>query len=175
MSRHYHLLWSLGSRDHWGLALALSPHIVPLTRTHAQGGTGSPSSTTLGHQVLLPLPVLQPCLHLLCQDPQYRLRMLDWTLHLAQGPAPVIKVLPRGKEAGRISDKQVASASSSRASLLISSDLESNPQQPQQALAMLARSWRNSPSPHPELKGKGSPVKAASRRPTRGEQQKDRA
>lgn len=33
--------------------------------------------TTLGHQVLLPLPMLQPHLHLLCQDPQYRLWMLD--------------------------------------------------------------------------------------------------
>lgn len=74
----------------------------------------------------------------------------------------LIRALPQGKEAGRISDKQVASASSSPALLLISSGLESNTRQPQQALAMLARSWRKSPSPRPELQGKGSPVKAVS-------------
>lgn len=73
----------------------------------------------------------------------------------------LIKALPLGKEAGWISDMQIASASSG-ASLLISSDLESNPQQLQQALAMLVGSWRNSPSPCPELKEEGSAVKAAS-------------
>lgn len=46
-------------------------------------------STALGHRVLLLLPVLQPRLRLLCQDPQSRLRMLDWTPRLARGPAPV--------------------------------------------------------------------------------------
>jgi len=121
--------------------------------------------TTLGRQALLPLPTLQPRLHLLCQDPQHRLWMLDGTLRLAQGLRQLIKALPCGKEAGRIADKQVASASSGCALLLICSDLESNTQEPQQALGTPARSWRNSPSPRRELKGKGSPLKAASDQP----------
>lgn len=125
-------------------------------------------STALGHQVLLFSLCCSPgCIS--CA------RTLSPGCGCSTGPRiwhggqrQLIKVLFHGKETGRISDKQVASSSSSRASLLVSGDLESNPQQLQQALATLVRRWRNSPTPRPELKGKSSPVKAASNQPTPG-------
>lgn len=60
--------------DH--LALTLSPYNAPLACTPAQGGTA-------GSCFLSPQPHLSPG-----QDPQYRLEMLDWTVHLAQGSVP---------------------------------------------------------------------------------------
>lgn len=111
-------------RDHRGLALITSPLSLIHMHREAQAAPAA-QGTTLGHQLLFPLLKLQP--HPLNQ---------------------LIKALLHGKEAGRISDKQVASTSSNCSLLTVSSDLESNPQQLQQTLATLVRGWRNSLSPH---------------------------
>lgn len=128
-----HPPWSFGSRGHWGLALDPSHRITPLTHTHAQGGMGSPRRRE--HNPAPSGPVSHPRAAAMSAPPVpgpphtgygCPTRRFIWHGDLRQP----IKVFPRGKEAGWISDKQVASASSSRASLLISSDLESNRSSP---------------------------------------------
>lgn len=151
-----------------GVRLRLFLPASPLSLTHTPGEAGQPQQHRAQPGAIRSC-YPSPCCSHLCASCA---RFLSTGYGCSTGPCVwhgglqgLIKALPRGKEAGRIADKQVASASSSRASLLISSDLESNSRQPQKALAMLARSWRNSPSPRPELEGKSSPVKAASDQP----------